>query len=307
MAPVTVVIPVRERADLLRATLRTVAEQTSPPAEVIVADDGSSDGSAQVAEQAGARVLRGAGWGAAGARNAGLAAARGERVLFLDSDDLLVPTALERLGAALDAAPDAPFAYGRALAALRAADGWRPEGLIAAERGELADPLALFARNAVPSAGALVRTGAAREAGGYDASLAFSEDHDFFVRLALSGAPAHVPAVVAIHRRHPDNRHRAFAALESDLRINGLAERDPRLRGHLPERAGGQLAELALEAGRSRRPDVLARRGLPLLAASPVRTLRAAGRYLRARRRWARAGDAAWAADAELRAWLAER
>jgi hypothetical protein len=181
------------------------------------------------------------------------------------------------------------------------------EGLIAAERGELADPLALFARNAVPSAGALVRTGAAREAGGYDASLAFSEDHDFFVRLALSGAPAHVPAVVAIHRRHPDNRHRAFAALESDLRINGLAERDPRLRGHLPERAGGQLAELALEAGRSRRPDVLARRGLPLLAASPVRTLRAAGRYLRARRRWARAGDAAWAADAELRAWLAER
>jgi glycosyltransferase involved in cell wall biosynthesis len=311
VAPVTVVIPVRDRADLLRATLRTVAEQTAPPAEVIVADDGSRDGSAEVAAALGARVLRreAGGWGAAGARNAGLAEARGERVLFLDSDDLLLPTALASLGAALDAAPGAPFAYGRALAAVRAADGWRSEGLIAARPRELADPLALFVRNAVPSPAALVRTEAARAAGGYDASLPFSEDHDFFIRLALTGAPAHVPAVVAVHRRHPDNRHRAFAALESDLRISGLAERDARLRARLPERSGTQLAEIALEAGRRRRPDVLLRHGVPLLlrSGSVGRTLRASGGHLRARRAWARAGEATWSADAELRAWLAER
>src|SRR5919204_6512245 len=113
---VTVVIPVRDRAALLAETLRSVAEQSAPAGELIVADDGSRDDSAAVAERAGARVLRRAegGWGAAGARNAALEAATGARILFLDSDDLLVPTALERLGPALDAAPDAPFAYGRA-------------------------------------------------------------------------------------------------------------------------------------------------------------------------------------------------
>src|SRR3954468_14853163 len=309
---VTVVIPVRDRATLLAVTLRTVREQTAPPGEVIVADDGSGDGSPEVAARAGARVLRRpqGGWGAAGARNAGLAEARGDRVLFLDSDDLLVPDALARLGAALDSAPAAPFAFGRALAAFSGPAGWRPAGLIAAEPRELRTPLAgLFARNAVPSAGALVRTEAARRIDGYDATLPFSEDQDFFVRLAAHGAPAHVPAVVAIHRRHVENRHRAFEALESDLRISHLADADPRLLAHLPERAGGQLAELALETARSRQPGPLLRHGPPLFLGSggPIRTLRATGAYLRARKRSARAGDAAWSADPELRAWLAER
>src|SRR5215218_5451876 len=96
---VTVAIPVRDRAELLGVTLHTVAAQTRPATEVIVADDGSTDGSDAVAERAGARVLRRpeGGWGAAGARNAALAVARGSFVLFLDSDDLLLPTALERL------------------------------------------------------------------------------------------------------------------------------------------------------------------------------------------------------------------
>src|SRR3954469_16819279 len=324
---VTVVIPVRDRATLLAVTLRTVREQTAPPGEVIVADDGSGDGSPEVAARAGARVLRRpqGGWGAAGggargpgrggrgaagARNAGLAEARGDRVLFLDSDDLLVPDALARLGAALDSAPAARCGFGRALAAFSGPAGWRPAGLIAAEPRELRTPLAgLFARNAVPSAGALVRAEAGRGIDGYDATLPFSEDQDFFVRLAAHGAPAHVPAVVAIHRRHVENRHRAFEALESDLRISHLADADPRLLAHLPERAGGQLAELALETARSRQPGPLLRHGPTLVLGSggPIRTLRATGAYLRARKRSARAGDAAWSADPELRAWLAER
>src|SRR3954451_18633051 len=70
---VTVVIPVRDRATLLAVTLRTVREQTAPPGEVIVADDGSGDGSPEVAARAGARVLRRpqGGWGAAGGGGGG--------------------------------------------------------------------------------------------------------------------------------------------------------------------------------------------------------------------------------------------
>jgi glycosyltransferase involved in cell wall biosynthesis len=272
---------------------------------VIVADDGSSDDSAEVADGAGARVLRGHGWGAAGARNAALAAARGEFVHFLDSDDLLLPTALERLAAALEDEAAAPFAYGRALAAERGKDGWRPAGLIAAGARERADPLALFARNAVPSAGALVRADAARAAGGYDASLPFSEDHDFYVRLALRGAPVHVPALVAIHRRHGGTRHATPAALASDLRISRLAEDDARLRAQLPRRNGVQLAELALDAARARDPARLAQHVPTLLKTAPVTTLRAAGRHFRGRYRWADAGEREWERDPDLRAWLA--
>src|SRR4051812_50068805 len=84
---VTVVIPVRDRATLLAVTLRTVREQTAPPGEVIVADDGSGDGSPEVAARAGARVLRRpqGGWGAAGARPPGPGAARGGRGGVLSS------------------------------------------------------------------------------------------------------------------------------------------------------------------------------------------------------------------------------
>ena len=209
---VTVAIPARNRASLLQATLRTVAAQTVAPAEIIVADDGSTDATQAVAEASGARVLskRGGGWGSAGARNAALAEASGEFIFFLDSDDLLLPIALERLGGALLSAPGAPFAYGRALAASRESDGWRPEGLIAPISDPSADPFAvLFARNAVPACGALVRTEEARAVGGYDETMPFSEDQDFFVRLALRGDPVSVPEVVAVHRRHPGNKQTA--------------------------------------------------------------------------------------------------
>src|SRR4051812_49543763 len=113
---VTVVIPVRDRATLLAVTLRTVREQTAPPGEVIVADDGSGDGSPEVAARAGARVLRRpqGGWGAAGARHPGPAGGGGGRGVVLRSGGPPVPGALARPPAAPGSSPPAPPPVGRA-------------------------------------------------------------------------------------------------------------------------------------------------------------------------------------------------
>lgn len=89
---VTVVLPVFNRAAALARALGSIAAQTSAPDEVIVIDDGSSDGSAEVAcgfadRLAGLRVLTQANAGAGAARNAGIRATRGDWIAFLDSDD----------------------------------------------------------------------------------------------------------------------------------------------------------------------------------------------------------------------------
>src|SRR4051794_41227598 len=107
---VTVVIPVRDRATLLAVTLRTVREQTAPPGEVIVADDGSGDGSPEVAARAGARVLRRpqGGWGAAGGRNPGPGGGRGGRGGVLCPGGPLVAGAPSRPRAAAGASPPPP-------------------------------------------------------------------------------------------------------------------------------------------------------------------------------------------------------
>ena len=86
----SVIVPVRDGEATLGASLASVLERADRLLEVIVVDDGSTDASAAVAEALGppVRVLRQAGAGPAAARNAGVAAARGRLVGFLDADDL---------------------------------------------------------------------------------------------------------------------------------------------------------------------------------------------------------------------------
>ncbi|MCB1152438.1 glycosyltransferase [bacterium] len=84
--PYSLVIACRNGAKTLARTLASVADMGRPDLEVIVADDGSTDDSAAIAEAAGARVLRLPQRGRAAALNSGIEAAGGEWVLFTDSD-----------------------------------------------------------------------------------------------------------------------------------------------------------------------------------------------------------------------------
>lgn len=105
---VSVVVPTYNRADLLRLTIESVLGQTYPAVELIVVDDGSSDGTPALLDEYAGRLtaIRQQNQGGAAAANRGFEASSGELVTFLDHDDLMYPDKLARQVQAMQAMPD---------------------------------------------------------------------------------------------------------------------------------------------------------------------------------------------------------
>ena len=104
----SVIIPTHNRVGLLPRALTSIHAQTLPPAEIIVVDDGSTDGTERLmqSEFPGVGYLRQENRGVAAARNRGIREARGEWLAFLDSDDEWLPQKLERQLGALAKNPE---------------------------------------------------------------------------------------------------------------------------------------------------------------------------------------------------------
>lgn len=109
---ISVVIPVYNGADYLRATIASVCAQTLTPREIILVDDGSTDSTEQIGRtQPGVRYIRQARAGAGAARNHGVAIATGEFIAFIDADDLWQPQKLFLQARALQTQPAPDFIF----------------------------------------------------------------------------------------------------------------------------------------------------------------------------------------------------
>lgn len=108
---ITAVIPVRNRADVLERALESVRTQERPPDEVVVVDDGSTDGSAELVDRRDVRLVRLWRSGVSTARNEGVAASSAEFVAFLDSDDVWDAGHLRRMAAAIEATDGSASLY----------------------------------------------------------------------------------------------------------------------------------------------------------------------------------------------------
>ena len=110
----SIIIPCRNAARTIGDTIASMRDQSSPPLEIIVVDDGSTDGSPEVAERARARVIRLTRRAyAGGARNEGIEAARGSVLAFVDADVVVARDWLERVSATLRSNPGIAGVGGR--------------------------------------------------------------------------------------------------------------------------------------------------------------------------------------------------
>ena len=227
---VSVVIPTYERAGLVGRAVDSALAQTVEDVEVVVVDDGSTDGTrARVEERADPRVRYLAhddNRGVSAARNTGVEAARGEYVAFLDSDDEWLPRKLERqlsaldergsewVGAYCDVATTGLSTAGRVADAVSAAlfrsaaprEGGR----------ELAEALLSMQVFMGPGSTLLVEREVVASTGGFDEGLSIYEDWDLVLRVLSVGKLAYVDEPLAV--THFTGDAPAEAYVENDRR-----------------------------------------------------------------------------------------
>jgi glycosyltransferase involved in cell wall biosynthesis len=184
---ISVVIPTYNRAATIARALDSVVRQSHRPIEIIVVDDGSTDGTLRAIDGEHCPVpltvvALGQNQGAAAARNHGIAMASGDYVAFLDSDDQWQPDKLERQLAAL---AEAGLEYGASYTGIAsyAEDGRLCALSRATAEGDLR--LALLNHNLVGSTSCmLARRTLLQQIGGFNASLRSCQDWDLWIRLA---------------------------------------------------------------------------------------------------------------------------
>jgi glycosyltransferase involved in cell wall biosynthesis len=202
---ISVVIRTQDRPASLAAALASVAAQTLRATEVVVVNDGGPNPSAVLA-QFGELPLRlvqhERALGRSRAAQAGLEAARGEYVNFLDDDDLLLPTHLAALAAGVGRS-GLPVAYSDVECV--ASDGVGQSARVVARSvfGAEFDRNRLLFENTIPIMAVLMRRDLALQVGGFDPDLDYFEDWDLWLRLAQVTEFHHCPLITATYTVQP--------------------------------------------------------------------------------------------------------
>lgn len=206
---ISVIIPLYNKAAEIERTLRSVLEQSLQPLEIIVVDDGSTDGSAAIVERVGGervRLIRQQNRGVSAARNKGIELSRGEYVAFLDGDDRWMPDYLKSLTDFITRYPDCG-AYG---VAFYVDSG---DGLVLADTPQTEGEVDFFAESMqryvlIPSA-ATLRRDVLLDVGGFPNGMRMGEDQFLWTKVARSAKVAFLPTPLVVYSRAASNRSAA--------------------------------------------------------------------------------------------------
>ena len=248
---VSIVTPSYNQAEFLEETIRSVLEQNYEPLEYIVVDDGSTDGSAEIAERHADRLtlIRQENAGQPAAINRGFERASGELLGFLNSDDTLLPGAIETMAAELEREPQALLVYGDAH---YTDEQSKRTGDLRARDFDVA-AMQRACDNHVVQPSTLWRREAWERFGPFDETAYYFFDFEFFVRFPPERV-RRLAMPLSTYRVHPD-------AKSTGTYGSRLARDHARLAEKLPSREGRSNAYLlgaefayeALDLGRARR------------------------------------------------------
>jgi glycosyltransferase involved in cell wall biosynthesis len=202
---VSVLLPVWNGDAFLEPAMESILRQTFFSLELLVVDDGSTDGTADIAckfarADPRVRVLRRPHEGLSAALNAGIAEARGEYIARMDADDISVPDRLEKQVAWLDTHP-ACVAVGTWIEVVDATGRHIGLKTFVTTHEEISAAL-LRGISALAHPTVVARGDALRATGGYDARRYPSEDLDLWLRLGERGGLANLGEALLQHRRH---------------------------------------------------------------------------------------------------------
>lgn len=223
---VSIVMPTHNRATYIGGAIESILAQTYKDWELVIVDDGSTDGTQSIVEPYIARdtrikcVRQEQNKGIAFSRNNGVARSRGRYIAMLDSDDLWAsPDKLATQVAALDADPRIGI-IGTWLKIID--EGGRPTGAqLSYPTDDAGIRRSMLYRDALAQSSVLFRKDAFEKAGGYDGRLVVTDDHDLWLKIGLSYRFATLPRYDLLYRRHPGNitRTRRITAAIEDFNI----------------------------------------------------------------------------------------
>lgn len=198
---VSIIIPCHNGEQFVAEAIESALGQTHPDTEVIVIDDGSTDGSLDVIKSFGDRIRweTGPNRGACAARNRGIALAAGDVIQFLDADDVLYPTKLERqLPLLLESQRRLVFCD---------ANRWDEQGVAMPDlvrQQSPHDPVAFMLKDGLPTPGPLHWKHNLTSIGGFREDLPCSQERDLHLRLAATGLEfVRLPEFLYLIRRQP--------------------------------------------------------------------------------------------------------
>jgi len=227
---VSVIIPAWNCDDSLARALRSVRDQTYRPLQISIVNDGSTDGTDGVIRDflsgrpdLEVRYSRQPRRGASAARNAAVAASRGELLSFLDADDTLAADCIRVLADYHRRFPAAGvISAGCRCREYDASGNLASRGVIRHPGRELLEPEeifpALFCRNLAGMISVLVRRDIFERAGGFDPNLSSCEDLDFWFRAARLASFLLVPEVLGTVEKSPSGLTRSPGSLDRNLK-----------------------------------------------------------------------------------------